>query len=187
MALIVAVAVLAVWMGLFRSIILQDSTFGPCTLVGLPHIGPYRGVGATFEKFCKAMETGQVPHSKWSIGIYYDNPQDTPPEKCRSLCCLAYKTLTENQKAELRDRSYVLLEIPSCRSKSWDFPVRNSLSYMFGALKFYGYINKHQFNNVSWGIEQCSTEETGTSVVTYIGLVDHGEVLMPNSDVFKTQ
>ena len=122
------------WLGLFCTVKLVDDTFGPCTLVGLPHIGPFSGVGSTFAKFCDPL----LPPASWTLGIYYGRPQKVQKEKCRALCCCAYKP--EELKAEQKERlkeKYVVIDVPECKCKTWLFPYRNSLSFMIGAMKLY--------------------------------------------------
>ncbi len=51
----------------------------------LRHVGPYHEIGAKFQQLCGwAGPKGIMGPNTESLGIYYDNPEVTPPEKLRS-------------------------------------------------------------------------------------------------------
>lgn len=65
------------------------TTLEPMTLATLRHIGPYPGVGAKWEQLCAwAGPKGLLTPSTVMLGLYYDDPQTTPPEALRCDACL---------------------------------------------------------------------------------------------------
>lgn len=57
--------------------------------VCLEHIGPYDGIGAVFHRLGELASKHSIPveGSKW-LGVYRDDPEDTPAEKLRSAACV---------------------------------------------------------------------------------------------------
>ncbi len=65
-------------------------TLEPQRIVFIRHIGPYQGVGAAWGKLCGwAGPRGLLGPSTRFIGISYDDPQITPPEKLRYDAAIA--------------------------------------------------------------------------------------------------
>jgi len=67
----------------------QLKTLPPITVAALSHTGAYMDIGQAFERLF-AWAAARHPAGAWlrSIGIYYDDPASTPPERCRSEACL---------------------------------------------------------------------------------------------------
>ena len=58
-------------------------------ILAVAHTGPYTGIGAAFGKLCTfAGEKGLLGPSTEVLGIYYDDPGQTPAEKLRSEACV---------------------------------------------------------------------------------------------------
>jgi AraC family transcriptional regulator len=53
------------------------------------HIGPYDQCGAAWERLCVwAGPKGLLAHKPWLVGVSYDDPSITPPDKIRYDACL---------------------------------------------------------------------------------------------------
>ncbi|MBL3568179.1 hypothetical protein BV509_13730 [Rhodovulum sulfidophilum] len=63
----------------------------PLTLFGLPHRGPYPGIGATFLKLGHLLDasglSGQVV---LRAGVYHDDPARVAPDRLRSHACCGF-------------------------------------------------------------------------------------------------
>lgn len=54
-------------------------------LAAVPHAGPYHEIGRAFEKLGATLASRQMaPATGLMIGVYYDDPQSTPPGELRS-------------------------------------------------------------------------------------------------------
>lgn len=64
-------------------------TIEPMRVAFLRHVGPYTEVGPTFGKFsASAAERGLFKPGVKVLGIGWDDPEVTPPEKIRYDCCV---------------------------------------------------------------------------------------------------
>lgn len=78
--------------GLFRPIreeyAMMDATIKAMPalrLAALAHTGPYMQIGTTFERLgMTAGPSGLFGPGTLMLGVYHDDPQETPPEKCRA-------------------------------------------------------------------------------------------------------
>lgn len=54
-------------------------------IAAIAHKGDYQKTGEAFERLGAAFATrGLLPHARGMLGIYYDNPEETPPEELRA-------------------------------------------------------------------------------------------------------
>jgi len=64
-------------------------TFGPVKVAFMRHTGSYQTCGQTWGKFAQwAASRGLFGKGKPIIGASYDDPEVTPPERCRYDCCI---------------------------------------------------------------------------------------------------
>lgn len=62
------------------------------------HIGPYTDCGSAWEKLCAwAMPKGLVGPDTIMLGVCYDDPKTTPPEKIRYDACMTIRDNVESQ------------------------------------------------------------------------------------------
>jgi AraC family transcriptional regulator len=70
-------------------------------VVAARHVGPYDGVGEAFERLCAyAFPRNLMGPATRMLGIYYDNPEETPAESLRSDACLAVPEGFEGEPAD---------------------------------------------------------------------------------------
>lgn len=63
--------------------------FTPVLVVSLRHVGPYDSCGPAWERLCGLLDSvGLCTPDATAYGISYDDPDTTPPEKCRMDVCL---------------------------------------------------------------------------------------------------
>ncbi len=61
----------------------------PMNVVSIRHIGPYNEIGKAFDRLIKWAEPqGLMKPDAKIIGVYYDDPQDTPPDQLKSDACI---------------------------------------------------------------------------------------------------
>lgn len=58
----------------------------PIHVVMIRHTGPYEGIGPVFDQLWEWIGNNGVPATR-SIGIYWDNPDETPADQLRSAAC----------------------------------------------------------------------------------------------------
>lgn len=59
------------------------------TVLAIRHVGPYPEIGAVFQTLSAwAGKNGLFGPETEVIGVYYDNPETTPAEACRSDACI---------------------------------------------------------------------------------------------------
>ena len=62
-------------------------------LVGLAHSGDYYEIGRVFEKVMAAAEIESWPRSQsFTVGVYFDDPDIVPVERCRSFAGIPVRT-----------------------------------------------------------------------------------------------
>lgn len=94
-----------------ESMELEKINAGPFRLLGYRHIGPYPEIGPVFGRLQRwAVEHG-VPFNG-AIGIWYDDPESTPPHELRSDACLI---LPDGVVAPELDGGPVYSEMPERR------------------------------------------------------------------------
>ncbi|MEQ1823042.1 MAG: GyrI-like domain-containing protein [Fimbriimonadaceae bacterium] len=65
----------------------QIVELAPIRVVMMRHRGPYDQLGPIFEKLAGWVTTNGVSANRW-IGIYWDNPEETPADQLRSAACV---------------------------------------------------------------------------------------------------
>ncbi len=74
-----------------RSIIyamnIQFIQLPPIRVVMIRHTGPYDQLAEAFQRLSGWVDSQNVPSKRW-IGIYWDNPQETPAHQLRSAACV---------------------------------------------------------------------------------------------------
>ncbi len=73
-------------------------TIEPMRVAFMRHVGPYQGVGPTFERFMAwAWQHGLFGPNTLVLGLYPDDPRITPADKLRCDCCI---TVGDDFRAE---------------------------------------------------------------------------------------
>ena len=60
------------------------------TVAYIHHVGPYNTVGPVFGEVFEWLAKKRL-ESGPAIGIYYDNPEEVSPKKCRSDICVSFE------------------------------------------------------------------------------------------------
>lgn len=85
---------LALICGLFNKVTVEKKKMGPYTFAYKEHKGSYTHTEEWINEVQKTLDKAGINHTK-GLGIYYDNPQNTTPEKlrCKSGCLISSKDL----------------------------------------------------------------------------------------------
>lgn len=92
--------------------------FPPRLAVAIRYIGPYMDCGPAWDRLCSmAMSLNVINKSSLAISICYDDPDITPPEKCRMEACMTLpEGMTEQDpqlKKLLQEKDIYLMTIGS--------------------------------------------------------------------------
>src|SRR5258708_2009447 len=60
----------------------------PLRVASIPHTGPYQELGPVYEQLQKWIASNKEHVHGFVREIGYDNPMQTPPEKCRQEVCV---------------------------------------------------------------------------------------------------
>ena len=139
---IIAVVVLAFgligfsgYIGMFSKIEVYEKEIGPYHYVYKEFRGDYKLTGPVFDEVYDAVKKEGIK-SDLGIGIYYDDPAKTPVKDLRSDCgtiiakedVAKAKNLNAGLKTGMIKKSIKAIA---------EFPIKNTLSYMFGPMKAY--------------------------------------------------
>jgi hypothetical protein len=81
--------------------------------------------------------------SKKEFGIYYDNPEVTPAKNCRSYVGAILEEKDFDRISELVSDGLEVDTVEKTKTVIAEFPLRNALSYMVGAMKVYPLLSKY--------------------------------------------
>ncbi|MCB1170397.1 MAG: hypothetical protein KDK25_08690 [Leptospiraceae bacterium] len=135
---IVGLAILLVagygYMGGFRTVEVEEASFGPHTIIFATHRGPYENLEGSWKEFQAQWKAAGLKKCN-SISVYLDAP-DTPPDELRTILGCTVDELAEEERNALSAR-FPVFHIPAMDSIRSEFPFRNGLSFMVGAMKVY--------------------------------------------------
>lgn len=122
------------YMGGFRAVEVREGPFGPHTIIFATHKGPYENLEQSWEEFQSRWKEAGLKKCN-SLSVYLDSP-DTPPEELRTILGCTIDELSEEERLHLSEQ-FPVFTIPAMDSLLSEFPFRNGLSFMFGAMKVY--------------------------------------------------
>jgi len=145
-AIIIAVLAAAIlgflyYMGMFSPLVIEEKEMGPYTYAYVEFTGPYHEIGPSMMELDEKMRAAGF-NSTDGIGIFYDDPAQTPAEELRSdvgsiITDADMSLIEENQDnfnfVTLEKRNYLVAE----------FPIKNMASYMLGPMKVYAEFGKY--------------------------------------------
>ncbi|MDY6968166.1 MAG: hypothetical protein SVR08_05860 [Spirochaetota bacterium] len=139
--LLIGIAGFLSYMGIFYTPVPSEKMTGPYTFVYEEFIGDYKKTGPVFDKVYKSLQDEGIKTTR-ALGIYFDNPAETPEDKLRSHCGIIIEENDLNKVPKLKSK-YKVGHIGQHDSVVVEFPIKNSLSYMIGPMKCYPVIVKH--------------------------------------------
>lgn len=139
--IIVAIVIFLFYMNFFSKVSVKEEKTGPYTFAYVEHVGPYSQVGKPMAELDKKIrEAGFEP--TLGIGVYYDNPKDTPQEKLRSK---VGSVISENDMGKIEEdgQGFTFETLEEQTRIVAEFPYRNMASYFMGPMKVYPAIEKY--------------------------------------------
>lgn len=129
------------YMGMFSRPLISERDMGPYTVVYEDMTGPYENMGRVIQKLYGELKAEGIETSR-GLGVYLDNPRKVAPDKLRSQGgpIIEQKDLP---KASGLKKKYNVMEINVAPCVVIEFPVKNDLSYMLGAIKNYAILSKY--------------------------------------------
>lgn len=134
---LVVLATCFLWyMGYFSSLKIEDKEEGGYMVVGKEVIGPYSDVGKHMLDVDNKLRELGINSTK-GFGIYYNDPNTTPKEKCRSLVGNIVEIKDLEKIKNLQLDGFKKDSIPVAKAVVSEFPIKNTISYMIGPMKVY--------------------------------------------------
>ena len=129
------------YMGMFATYEVAEETVGPFKYAYKSHKGPYTETGQIGIDVYNALKDDGID-TTIGLGVYYDNPKDTPKENLRSEMGSIINESDYEKLPESSDK-YNVKDIPETLSMVVRFPIKNNLSYMMGPIKVYPLMEKY--------------------------------------------
>ncbi len=124
------------WYGYFSTVAVQEKPIGPFLIVYRNYIGPPADAGSIIEEIHHRLSTEFKISSLVDFGLYYDDPAVMDPNQCRALIGCVIEKDQEGDLHALSEK-YTIATIPRGMAVVADYPYKNKLSILFGALKGY--------------------------------------------------
>lgn len=134
-ALVIVLLGFMAYLGVFSSIKVTEKTTGPYFYVYKEFVGDYTKTGKVFDDVWLTLEKNKIAYH-YGIGIYFDNPENTPAEKLRSHCGVSLDK-GDIPRALAADKTLKAGEIKQATRAFVAFPIKNFFSYFIGPLKVY--------------------------------------------------
>ena len=139
--LVLALVAFMWYMGFFGSVKIVEQQMGPYTIAYKSFVGEYSQTGAAFNDVYTALKQASI-ETTTGLGIYYDNPNVVAKDKLRSDCGSVISP-KDASKAKNIGKDIKVKTIPQSMSMVYEFPLKNTISLMFGPLKAYPAIMKY--------------------------------------------
>lgn len=141
-SLLISLLLFGWFIGFFKNMKVKEKEEGGFTVAGLKYTGPY----STNAKYMaqveqKLLKLGIMPNREF--GIYYDNPQTSSPENCRSYVGCIIREEDYDKIPELISTGLIVDTVPKGKAIFTEFSLRNSVSFMLGAMKAYPLMSKY--------------------------------------------
>lgn len=137
--IVIAVASLLAYLGMFSKVTVTEKEMGPYTYAYQKFVGSYYKTGAVFQTVNGLLKTAGV-EGESGIGVYYDNPATVEASKLRSDCGAIIAAGDVEKIKKIKELSVATQ--PKAMFLVVELPVKNSLSYMVGPMKAYPAIGK---------------------------------------------
>lgn len=144
-----------VYLGLFKTIKVEEKAAGPFTLVYLEHKGSYSEFGDKLKEIQRLVRPLGIEEYVL-FGLYYDNPKFVDDESMlRSEMGVVIDPKDLGKLKELIDSKQVLMrELPKREYVSATFPYVNFISIFMGIMKVYPvfeeYAHRHAFTKYEY-------------------------------------
>ncbi|MFH0790042.1 MAG: hypothetical protein V2A64_00245 [Candidatus Omnitrophota bacterium] len=139
--LLIVIASFLFYQGFFYPVKLKEQLIGDYWVIYQENIGPYEKVAPVMDKVCQNLKDDGV-ETKLSFGIYYDDPKKVKRENLRSE---VGAILDEKYYDRIKDleSKYKIKQLQKRKCLYVEFPLKNDLSYMLGAIKVYSAMEEY--------------------------------------------
>lgn len=160
-----AIMVLALaWTGFFKNAEITEKEMGPYFMVYEDHTGPYKGTAKIMDRLYYQLLEDDKVETFSGVGIYYDNPKETPKNELRSKAgCIIEPA--DAEKVKQLGSKYKTLEIPRKKYVTAEIPFRGGLSVFAGIVKVYPAISAYM-------------EKKGYGKVPAMEIYDHNKTII---------
>lgn len=129
------------YMGAFNALTIEEKMIGPYQLVYENHVGNYKDTGKVHDKVYTSLKQDGIETYK-GFGIYFDDPNQVDPEKCRSRIGVILEKKDYNKLWKARQK-FKTTWYAKKKCMVVEFPIKNSLSYIIGVMKAYPVLMKY--------------------------------------------
>ena len=136
LVLVISILIFAGWLGVFSNITITEKMDGNYIIAGQEFVGDYAKVGQQMPRIDKKLKDVGLNCTR-GFGIYYNNPDITPKEKCRSYIG---DIIEENDYSHIEDVKKLGLKVDTIYKKKSliiEFPYKNMMSFFVGPMKAY--------------------------------------------------
>ena len=130
------------YLGLFSPLTPLEGTEGGYLLGGVYHTGPYEEIGPAFSKV-QSMADSMGILTETMVGCYFDNPKEIEADSLHSFVGVVLATGEEmNTPGNMDYGALSLYAIGKGEAIMVDFPRKNDLSMIIGAIRVYPFLTK---------------------------------------------
>jgi len=122
--------------GAFTKVIVKEKEINILWIVYEKFTGPYKDTGPVMDKIYYDLLNKESIETYKGFGIYYDNPREVEPDKCRSIVGCIIEDRDIDKLEELRS-NYNISQLSKSESVFAQFPYKGKMSIMMGIMKVY--------------------------------------------------
>lgn len=130
------------YLGMFSKVTITEKPMGSFWMVYGRHIGEYKDVGPVMDGIYRDLKDSYSITTTKGVGLYYDNPQEVPKEKCRSIAGCVLEDKDAARVAELK-KKYMVRKYPASNCVVAEFPFKSKMSIIVGIIKVYPQLGKY--------------------------------------------
>jgi DNA gyrase inhibitor GyrI len=134
--IIVALLIYLGYLGAFSTVTVTEKPLDSFWMVYGKHIGEYKDVGPVMDGIYHDLKDNYSITTTKGVGLYYDNPQEVPKEKCRSIAGCILEERDASRIDELK-KKYMVREYPASNCVVAEFPFKTKMSIIVGIIKVY--------------------------------------------------
>lgn len=134
-----AITGLLFYVGFFQSLEVQSGQQGGYLLGGFYHVGPYEQIGPTFERTHRIADSLGFP-TDTLIGFYFSDPEVVPADSLESFVGALVASGDFAYVGNIDPGQLNLFPIYEGEALYVDFPRKNDLSMIVGAIRVYPFL-----------------------------------------------
>ncbi len=155
------------YIGFFITMKVKEKEEGGYRVVGLKYTGPYSKSGKFMNDVQQKLKDMSITSNK-DFGIYYDDPETIPAEKCRSFVGSILEEKDFDKIPELISSGLKVDTITKSNVVYTEFPLINNMSFMMGAMKSYPIISKYMNEKGYKATQSMELYDVPNKKITYI-------------------